>query len=139
MLERYYNATDIIAFPHPQGFTSFFAYLGFMALPFDMFVQYTDHHVFDLQIDVLQPIFKVLGNTPEGVVKRHLLLEKVPRVRSSRMLKRMNDSRTVRILGREHSNAVLSGTSTAQVHRKQPKSTLLSKFFYSSFLYQLIN
>lgn len=154
ILERYFSAIESIAFPLPQGFSAFFAYLGYHALDFKTFIQYVDHNVFELQFDVLNGIFKgsyieiirqflnklidLVNNTfklfiiaigsdsPKAAERKHLILSKVPRSRSYRILKNLNDSRTLRVLGRDHANAILSGANSAN-SRKNSKAMSIGK------------
>ena len=56
VLERYASAIDTLAYPTPQGFSSFFTYLAYKTLPFNDFVQYIQAKALTLHIDVMKII-----------------------------------------------------------------------------------
>jgi hypothetical protein len=56
LLEHYSVARGSIACPLPQGFTPFFAYLGYRVLNYDQFLWHIRSGTFDLQIDLVKTI-----------------------------------------------------------------------------------
>lgn len=84
------------------------------------------------------------SESPKAAERKHLILSKVPRSRSYRILKNLNDSRTLRILGRDHANAILSGVNSANA-RKNSKTMSLGKnapnnnIHYHSLRFSLFN
>ncbi|CAH1393019.1 unnamed protein product [Nezara viridula] len=109
ILERYASAVDTLAYPTPQGFSSFFTYLTYKTLPFDEFVQHIQARALTLQIDVMKIILPDLGDDSTGVKKKLRLLQLLPRSRAKRLLNQWFHPVSLMIRAREHSLGILSG------------------------------
>lgn len=138
ILERYYLAVESLSFPLPQGFSSFFTYLGYRALEFETFVQYTKRHVFELQIDVLKLIIANV-DAKEDVRRKLALLSIFPRSRSHRLLNNWNHSVSLMLKARDHVSNILSGNpinprggSSLKTRQRDCTGTYKYLFYYKT-------
>ncbi|CAG9796907.1 unnamed protein product [Diatraea saccharalis] len=114
VLEQYYLATESVAYPLPQGFSSFFTYLGYRTLPFHAFVQHVHRNVFELQIDVMKAIIASKGEDARAVNNKLRLIQLVGEGRARRALAAWPHRAALVLRARDHAHTLLSGAPAAR-------------------------
>ncbi|XP_071515904.1 protein pigeon isoform X1 [Panulirus ornatus] len=114
LLERYHSATEAAAFPLPQGYNSFLAYLAHRCLPHFVFMQYVRRGVLQLNVDVLREIIYDLDDTPKNVQKKLEIISSVPLVRSLRALQFWQHPMSLILRSRLHAGSILAGEGPGQ-------------------------
>ncbi|KAF4522047.1 hypothetical protein B566_EDAN004029 [Ephemera danica] len=112
---------EALAFPLPQGFTSFFTYLGYRSLPWPNFLQYSRRHVFELHVDAVKAILGDMTEKHLGVEYKLGLLQLLPRTRAKRILNQWGHPVSYMLRAREHALLLLSGESANRDHRSLPQ------------------
>ncbi|XP_045538290.1 protein pigeon [Papilio machaon] len=114
VLEQYYLAAEGAGFPLPAGFSSFFTYLGWRALPHHAFMQRVHRNVFELQIDVLKAIVAGKDEDDKRSVNNKLrLIQLAGEARGRRALGAWQHRAALQLRAREHAGALLSGGHSA--------------------------
>ncbi|KAK4299369.1 hypothetical protein Pmani_028344 [Petrolisthes manimaculis] len=114
LLERYHSATEAVAYPLPQGYNSFLAYLAHRCLPHHVFMQYVRRGVLQLNVDVLREIVYDLDDTPENVERKLEIITSVPLIRGVRTLQFWQHPMSLILRSRLHAASILAGEGPGQ-------------------------
>jgi len=141
LFEHVSIALTSLAAPLPQGFTPFFAYLGYKVLKYNQFLWHVRSGTFDLQIDLvklimagtqlffffffffkLKKLFEVEiifsnldmkdSDDEENISKKLQLISLLPKSRGSRVLNGWSHSAAVSLRARQHASDLLSGVTS---------------------------
>ncbi|XP_050425482.1 protein pigeon isoform X2 [Adelges cooleyi] len=119
VLQRYAHAADTLAFPLPQGFSSFITYLGYKVLSNSIFNQHIRCNSFLLNVDVMKKILTDIVDNKDGVMKKLDLIQNLPHSRAKRLMNQWSHPISIMLRAREHASEILGGMTTRLSHNRR--------------------
>ncbi|KAK7496728.1 hypothetical protein BaRGS_00012135 [Batillaria attramentaria] len=109
VFERFFLATQELAFPQPAGFASYFTSLGFKCLTFSLFLQYVDRGILQLTPDFILQLLEDLPDSRDednDQIKFHII-SRLPKPFAEDCFRRWHHPVTVHFAARDQVAQIL--------------------------------